>query len=807
MVKRIQRFFRLYIFLFPALSFGQANKLSPDKQRLLLKLSLNYYTVVREGQVDQDSSLLIATKRDGLSRWTVITEGFGDQLPITNSTWIDKRQTGIPRMQLTGLHGIEHVKLLTMLGAYYAFQPGYYKNDIDSALYFLLQAKQESTSLHTAFWINQSLILLGKSYFKAFKVDEGTKCYIEVIKICQKTGDKLTEAEAWDYQGTYIPPLPKTIMLKIGSIKRANELYKQLHIVTNQINTLMNIAYLSFVLKDVKRSEASATKALQLQDSIGFIYTHYSSELLNFLFAITGDLGKEYKYALEAVKSAESTKDTLGLAYFYKSVGDVIYGANGVQTAIYWDKKSLEQFIKDGNNSSAYRTVNALINVLTMAGKNKEAILLIKNYVKKYPPHNPVDKLDAYLLMGDNYNNLKRYHEAESYYLTAEKINKENSVAVGAFLSAALKFKIGDYYFKRKQYRKAKIYLSSAELSGKILNSGQRKLTYRDLYKIDSLSGNFTSSLKRIGQYLQLLDQDNTLNQAKQVETLKIQYQTAQAAKNIQMLRQESTFQKQHADAIRKFTYAGLSVALIILGLMYNRYHIKKKQKDEIDIKNHLLEHVIGEKDNLLISKEWLLKEVHHRVKNNLHTVICLLESQAAYLKGDAREAIENSEHRIYAMSLIHQKLYQSEDVKTINVAVFLQEFIQYLNESFGTEKKIRFQLTIEQLNLEISQAIPISLIINEAVTNCIKYAFPGDRTGLITISMLQEHEQIKLIIADNGIGIDPDIAGKPSASLGLKLMKGLSEDIHADISFENNNGTKITIKFDFNSSIAGNEV
>ena len=240
----------------------------------------------------------------------------------------------------------------------------------------------------------------------------------------------------------------------------------------------------------------------------------------------------------------------------------------------------------------------------------------------------------------------------------------------------------------------------------------------------------------------------------------------------------------------------GAALLLLFLGLLYNRYRFKQRsnkqlesQQKEITQKNATLQHLVEE-------KEWLLKEVHHRVKNNLHTVICLLESQAEYLENDALKAIENSQHRIYAMSLIHQKLYQSEDVKTIDMVTYLPEFIRYLDDSFGNNRRIHFELDIEPLQLGISQAIPIALIVNEAVTNSFKYAFPRKKEGHVTIRMRRMNDEIILTIADDGIGIDTSILDVPSGSLGLKLIKGLSEDINGTISFENNAGTKITIVF-----------
>jgi len=241
---------------------------------------------------------------------------------------------------------------------------------------------------------------------------------------------------------------------------------------------------------------------------------------------------------------------------------------------------------------------------------------------------------------------------------------------------------------------------------------------------------------------------------------------------------------------IRDITIGGIIAVSIIVGLLFRQNRLKQKNNDVITQKNEMLQRLVKE-------KEWLLKEVHHRVKNNLHTVICLLESQAAYLENDALKAIENSQHRIYAMSLIHQKLYQSDNVKAIDMAVYIPELIQYLEDSFGTSDQIHFYLDIEQINLNITHAIPLGLIINEAVTNSIKYAFPTGWEGEIVISLKGDGNLIKLELADNGIGI-PEMEQEENEpeSLGIELMKGLSSDIDATISFKINNGTVIVIEF-----------
>jgi len=141
-----------------------------------------------------------------------------------------------------------------------------------------------------------------------------------------------------------------------------------------------------------------------------------------------------------------------------------------------------------------------------------------------------------------------------------------------------------------------------------------------------------------------------------------------------------------------------------------------------------------------------------------------------------------------------------------VDMSVYLPEFIKYLDYSVGTHQLIKFQLDIEELKFGVSYAIPIALIINEAVTNSIKYAFPGNREGIIKISMHRVDNQINLVIADNGVGFDYSPAKKISGSLGIKLIVGLTEDIGGAVSFRNVSGTTIVISLNVDAMYISKE-
>jgi two-component sensor histidine kinase len=243
------------------------------------------------------------------------------------------------------------------------------------------------------------------------------------------------------------------------------------------------------------------------------------------------------------------------------------------------------------------------------------------------------------------------------------------------------------------------------------------------------------------------------------------------------------------------FTYAIIvtgSLGLLIVLIIIIVRQVKRLQTQQKEIKqtNNTLQHLVEE-------KEWLLKEIHHRVKNNLQTVVSLLESQSYYLEKDALSAVQSSQHRVYAMSLIHQKLYRNENPGTINMSVYLPELVQYLSDSFNVKQRIRFQLRIDEINLDVSQAIPLGLILNESITNAIKYAFSTPDNNEIVIRMDQtKNTQIELSISDNGIGLPEGLRGQNSSTLGLKLINGLTEDIGGVLTIKSEKGTTILVRF-----------
>lgn len=198
---------------------------------------------------------------------------------------------------------------------------------------------------------------------------------------------------------------------------------------------------------------------------------------------------------------------------------------------------------------------------------------------------------------------------------------------------------------------------------------------------------------------------------------------------------------------------------------------------------------------NSLKEKEVLLMEINHRVKNNLQIISSLLHLQEGCAEGeDAVDVLKESQGRVKSMAMVQEKLSQSPNYSQINLKDYVEKLVQDILYSYGTSETIKTDLNIEDVNLSMDTSIVLGLIINELVTNTVKYAFKGSG-GILTVNIETKSELIEIIIADNGIGISDNIDLEKSNSLGLQLVTSLVEQLDGNIDMNTSNGTKYTIQ------------
>lgn len=200
-----------------------------------------------------------------------------------------------------------------------------------------------------------------------------------------------------------------------------------------------------------------------------------------------------------------------------------------------------------------------------------------------------------------------------------------------------------------------------------------------------------------------------------------------------------------------------------------------------------------------LQEKEVLLKEVHHRVKNNLQVISSILNLQSSYVKDEATlNVLRESQNRIKSMAFIHESLYQADNFSSINFSDYVINLLQNLMQSYSKlNQTVKLNVDLQTVFLNLDLAIPCGLIINEIVSNALKYAFPENKEGdEIIIMMKTEGDNLKLILGDNGVGLPQNIDYKNTESLGLQLVVTLVGQLNGSVELDNTNGTQYTILF-----------
>jgi PAS domain S-box-containing protein len=200
-----------------------------------------------------------------------------------------------------------------------------------------------------------------------------------------------------------------------------------------------------------------------------------------------------------------------------------------------------------------------------------------------------------------------------------------------------------------------------------------------------------------------------------------------------------------------------------------------------------------------LREKESMLKEIHHRVKNNLQVISSLLSLQAANVtQPDACSVLAESQNRVRAMALVHETLYQSRDLADVDLSRYLGELCGHLFRSYGIDpSRVRLDLDVEAVNISLDKTIPCGLLVNEVVSNSLKHAFPGNRSGKITVRAGTELDGcLRLTLADDGVGLPTDLVIEKTPTLGLNLVQILSEQLGAKLFMKRNDGTQFEILF-----------
>ncbi|MBW8687396.1 tetratricopeptide repeat-containing sensor histidine kinase [Chitinophaga rhizophila] len=671
---------------------------------------------------------------------------------------------------------------------------------IDSVMLLGRQIVAQSRHLQYLQGTGLGSLLISRAHRHKGLNEEAKPFAREALRILRTAGTDAQKAEAFIELGNCYSNSEADLPEKIHLFEEGIAVWRQIGDTLKQASLLEFTGDLYHLKQDYRNSLDRLEKALVLYKSIGHKNLQGVYALIGAVHTDNSNFVEGLRYNLLAVETGEQLKDSSSLmASIYNRLAVAYYGIDYNKQAMEFYQKGLALSYK---NNDAVSIQNFQINIgelLIRMKQYKQGLDSLDAGVYTHPLTDIYDisyvtirYLRTYLYLHDYKNAAIHYRKMLDIY-NSGKINEQERSILSAYLSL--------YLVETGNYTAAIPYLDKLAVHQTpflITNSMVAHLRFRT----DSALGNLSAAIKDFQVYKGLADSLTNLAQARQLGQLQLQFETDQKDKDIRLLVQKSQLQEaslQKERVIRYFIIGGVVGLIIFLGLVYARYRSNKRtniqlesQQGEINTRNETLK-------GLLEEKEWLLKEIHHRVKNNLQIIISLLNTQSQYLNNkDALAAIRNSQQRMYSMSLIHQRLYQTENLGKIDMYWYIPEMIGYIKDSLEADQRISFFMECDDIELDVVEAVPIGLILNEAVSNALKYAFPGGRKGSIQIRF-QSHPagMCQLSVADNGVGIPPGKDILASASLGMSLMQGLSQQLDGDFELTDNQpGVSVKVTF-----------
>ncbi len=373
----------------------------------------------------------------------------------------------------------------------------------------------------------------------------------------------------------------------------------------------------------------------------------------------------------------------------------------------------------------------------------------------------------------------KDYNKALDYQFRAVELNKKNKSRLGLTFNYNT---ISEIYQNIGDLRHSNEYAHQMLALAKEIGVPFRMINaYSQLTEVNRAMKRYDSALYYRELGTDLSDSINNVEKGNQIAEAQTKYETKEKEDQIVTLNAANKLKNQ------RLIFAGSIAALlvVVVGLFFFQNRRLQKQKKQITKQSHRL--------------QWMMKELHHRVKNNLQIVSSLLSLQTYRLKDEESvSAIKESQLRVQAMSLIHQRLYQVEDVSMVNFKLYLDDLVETLMRSYGySTDNFDLQVKADKEFLDVDTVMPMGLLVNEIITNSFKYAYKGVARPLLKISLSSGDQQLKLDITDNGPGI---ATAKPNTQgFGKKLIDALSGQLKASYLVDSSNGTAYHFTIPYN--------
>ncbi len=513
---------------------------------------------------------------------------------------------------------------------------------------------------------------------------------------------------------------------------------------------------------------------------------------IGFSLMQKGQYDESITYYLKSLDYRQPLKDSSGIATCYTNIAIIFAIKKDFNQAEKYFNQAISIYKKLKDESNANKNILNIGGIYKDKGQYQKSIDQIRLVYPYFTKHNNQGEIArCHYILGGNYESLNYNDSAYNNYTKALKIYEQigdNKQIAGTRL------KLAGIAGKQKNHKLAIEQSHQALEMAKKMHTLQLVMeTYLSLSDNYSKVGDFEKAYQNRLEYERVKDSIFSQESNQKILELEAKYQDKIKKKEIASL----TSDKRLADleVMKKrntnFLLSGILFLVIVVSLLiYNQYRIKTANNALLLKKNTIIEQSLEE-------KETLFRELHHRVKNNLQFIWSLFNLQVRYVKDPmAVQALTEGKNRIKTMALIHQKLYNKDNISEIDMKDYIPGLASNILETYNIKPdQIDVKIDADDIHLDLDTAIPLGLIMNEIITNSLKHYHIENNIKEISISLKQNQDKsITLNIKDNGPGIPSHINPDTADTFGLKLIKSLTKQIKGDIIWKSNSGTETEI-------------
>ncbi len=545
-------------------------------------------------------------------------------------------------------------------------------------------------------------------------------------------------------------------------------------------------------LSDAGESIEFANGGLDLAKKIKFPIGQLEClEALSFSYAITSSFEKGFSAAYEVIdlsKKYAPVREIFGInmmGLLYQKSGDDKESLKWAQRSYYHPK------IKQSDNFTQWSAMFLLAQEHERLNNLDSSLHFATETLDFSKRYFPFQESYPMLILARINSKLGKYDEAVNY--CKQILNTANGTE--GFFENEVENELSQIYFNQHKPDSAQKY-ASVTLAG--ANKFKNYLVIMNSSLLLSQLFEKTDPAKAYNFLKISTDAKDTITnieKAKQVKQLEIKEK-----QRIEDLNLAEVYAK---NQLRFNTAVALFVsALVISFVLYRNNRNKQKTNLALQDKNEKIENTVSALNKTQASlvarnaeNELLLKEIHHRVKNNLEVVSSLLALQSNQIDdANTKEAMLASQNRVHSIGIVHQKLYQGENLGAIEMKDYFINLSESVLDSFDAHKRVQVECAMSKLDVDIDTAVPLGLIVNELLTNTIKYAFPEGRSGKVQIKLEQAgNGNLQMLVSDNGVGKSDKIAG---TGFGGQLISLLTQQLGGIMKEDNVNGTHISFEF-----------